>query len=600
MQHWPGPTSKRRTMGAASVLLLSMGPAFLAVPLTRAQAQSTPPPIPTAPFTNINPSWSPDERQIVFESRRHGRVQLYIVNADGTGERRLTWTKGDDTHPAWSPDGSRIMFDSTRDGNTWNLFEIRPDGTGLRRLTYPAGGAASQTARHPQWSLDGRWVVFDSNRDGDDEIYMIAADGSPSTTRRLTTSPGQDGHPAFTPDGRILFGSARSGNDEVWVIDPDGSNPRPLTDHPAPDRAGRMSPDGRFLLFNSERDGNGELYVADVATGALRNVTRHPDTVFEASWSPSGKRIAFYSDRTGRFEIYTMASDGGDVRQVTSAPYENAFPSWLPDGRIVYSSTQAEGDWEIFVIDPKGGDPLRITQSPGRDAHAQAWTEGRLLFQSPRAWPQPPNVDIFVMASDGSRIRRLTGGGGFNGVPVPSPDASRIAFMRGQPRAGGFHWQIHVMDADGGHERAVTSGTWSSQVPTWTGDGKALFIHADPEGRNQLYKVDLATGRVAQAHKSSGNDHAPALATDGIRLAFTSDRDNAPGRHDLYVLDLGTGGVRRLTQGLNVRGQPGWSPDSMSLTIAAAPADVSDVWVIPVGEGEPRRVTRGAEGQRPW
>jgi len=71
-------------------------------------------------FLNINPSWSPDGRHLVFESARHGRIGLYIINADGTGERRLTHHVADDTHPAWSPDGNWIVFDSNRDG-VWNL-----------------------------------------------------------------------------------------------------------------------------------------------------------------------------------------------------------------------------------------------------------------------------------------------------------------------------------------------------------------------------------------------------------------------------------------------------------------------------------------------
>jgi len=77
-----------------------------------------------APFLNINPSWSPDGRWLVFESRRHGDAELYIIGADGTGERRLTWSRGEDTHAAWSADGSTIVFDSDRDG-TWNLYLIR-------------------------------------------------------------------------------------------------------------------------------------------------------------------------------------------------------------------------------------------------------------------------------------------------------------------------------------------------------------------------------------------------------------------------------------------------------------------------------------------
>src|SRR4051812_39945173 len=75
-----------------------------------------------APFLNINPSWSPDGKQLVFQSERiAGRTNLYIIHADGMDERRLTSTGADDTHPAWSADGKTIVFDSNRDG-VWNLY----------------------------------------------------------------------------------------------------------------------------------------------------------------------------------------------------------------------------------------------------------------------------------------------------------------------------------------------------------------------------------------------------------------------------------------------------------------------------------------------
>ncbi|MGH7711868.1 MAG: TolB family protein, partial [Gemmatimonadaceae bacterium] len=156
-------------------------------------------------FLNINPSWSPDGRQLVFESRRHGAASLYIINADGSGERRLTWTLGDDTHPAWSPHGSHIVFDSNRDG-AWNLYSIKPDGTDERRLTHPGANRRLTFARHPAWSPDSRRIVFDSDRDGDEEVYVMNADGSGAT--RLTNAPGRDGHASFTRDGqRVVFGS---------------------------------------------------------------------------------------------------------------------------------------------------------------------------------------------------------------------------------------------------------------------------------------------------------------------------------------------------------------------------------------------------------
>ena len=173
----------------------SLGPAAALLCATAVSAQD-------APFLDINPSWPPDGRSLVFESLRHGPAQLFVIGADGIGERRLTRSDADDTHPAWSPDGAWIVFDSNRDG-VWNLYLIRPDGTGERRLTFPGASRAAAFARHPQWSPDGGRIVFDSDRDGDGEVYVMRADGSGPV--RLTDAPGEAGHAAFAPDGRWIL-----------------------------------------------------------------------------------------------------------------------------------------------------------------------------------------------------------------------------------------------------------------------------------------------------------------------------------------------------------------------------------------------------------
>src|SRR5687767_4987802 len=118
-------------------------------------------------FVNINPSWSPDGRRLVFESSRHGNGELYVITADGTGERRLTLSPSNvvNTHASWSPDGSSIVFDSFRDG-AFHLYVIRPDGSGRRRLTQGNAAGVQEFARHPEWSPDGRFIAFDSRRDG--------------------------------------------------------------------------------------------------------------------------------------------------------------------------------------------------------------------------------------------------------------------------------------------------------------------------------------------------------------------------------------------------------------------------------------------------
>jgi Tol biopolymer transport system component len=86
-----------------------------------------------APRANAEPAWSPDGSMLAFASFRNGRPDIYTINADGTGERRLTDDPATDYHPSWTGDG-RIVFHTSRTGNA-EIFSMRSDGTDLRNLT---------------------------------------------------------------------------------------------------------------------------------------------------------------------------------------------------------------------------------------------------------------------------------------------------------------------------------------------------------------------------------------------------------------------------------------------------------------------------------
>jgi len=310
---------------------------------TAMPATTTPLP-PTAPPASADtpppaevPSQAPAAAgEIAFYSERDGNAEIYVVNADDTGWRRLTDDPAEDVCPDWSPDGTQLVFITARhDPNptgcfrdcSYEIYVMNADGSNPRRLTDTPANEL-----HPVWSPDGSQIAFASARDGNNEIYVMDSDGS--NARRLTDTEAGEMHPTWSPDGsRIAFNSDRDGNWEIYVIDADGSNPRRLTDSPAWDLFPDWSPDGTEIVFFTTDPGKQNQDIAVMAADGsnLRLLTDTPRTVDEDPvWSPDGAYIAFQSDRDGNFEIYAMRADGSEQRNLSKARNDEYWPSWRP------------------------------------------------------------------------------------------------------------------------------------------------------------------------------------------------------------------------------------------------------------------------------
>ena len=209
------------------------------------------------------PVWSPGGQRIAFLNKRDGGKEIYVVRADGSGQRRLTRDARYPARPSWSPNGRKIAFEGGPYALSRGIYVVNADGSGQRRL---ANGNA------PAWSPDGRTIAFFSGS----KIYLMNADGSEHLA--LTKlQPGRRASLAWSPDGRKL----------AFLSDSDCSQ----------------------FCFN--------LYVVNSDGSGLRNLTPKPVGAYAApAWSPDGRKLALVSDRDGNYGVYVMNADGNGQRKL--------------------------------------------------------------------------------------------------------------------------------------------------------------------------------------------------------------------------------------------------------------------------------------------
>ena len=205
------------------------------------------------------PSWSPDGRQMVYQRDLDGSA-IYLIDADGTAEQRLSPTPGMDVTPSWSADGTQIVYArllAAPQPNMPSMTDIRVmnvDGTGDHAVL-----SNTLFSVEPRWSVNNQLVFMSlMNGGGELQIYIMNSDGS--NLQQLTSGASNSADPVWSPDGsRITFGSDREGGGKlnIFIMNADGTQQQQLTHFEVPDEAGdtNWSSDGTKIAFEYDVDG---------------------------------------------------------------------------------------------------------------------------------------------------------------------------------------------------------------------------------------------------------------------------------------------------------------------------------------------------------
>ncbi len=292
-----------------------------------------------------------------------GAHELYTLKPDGTDRKKVS-SKGDNADPNWSPDRRKIAFSATRDGVT-EIYVVNADGTGEIQVTKNNGTANIA----PGWSPDGRYLVFVSNRSGKNDIYYAAADGK-GDVHQLTQERNADyDTPAWSPDGKaIAFASNKTGQYELWTMDTAGANLRQLTRHKEGDYTyPAWTPDGKKIAFASVENGNGTVLSIGSGGGAPDLIADLPEQfVGSVTWSRDAKSIAFMVWKsTGNRSIQLVSLVDGSARSLTENGKDIGWASWSGPAKVeaialsTGASSGATDEDESPIFNPETDTPAK-------------------------------------------------------------------------------------------------------------------------------------------------------------------------------------------------------------------------------------------------
>ena len=288
-------------------------------------------------LTNSNanddlPRWSPNGTKILFQSDRDhpdtGYMDIYVMNADGSGVIRLTTDANDNSMAAWSAEGTKIVFQSMRNGTNYQVYVMNADGSNQANLSNNSSSEGT-----PSFSPDGSKVVFASDRDhaGLNSIYVMNADGS---NQHALTSPAtntEDTQPAWSPDGtKIAFVSTRDSTTETWQETDDDGN----------------------VINRSRLHTNKEVYVMNADGSGQTRLTNDPANDDSPSWSSLGLNIMFRSDRDRDCcdptpQIWMMNVDGSSQTNLSFNNNGDASGS----GTMIDTSDNASKDGSFITVE---------------------------------------------------------------------------------------------------------------------------------------------------------------------------------------------------------------------------------------------------------
>lgn len=354
--------------------------------IARSNGQQPPVKLTNGEKGETQPQWSPDGKQIAFLADRGAADsksgnQIWLIRAEGGEAEKLTSEETAVSAFQWSPDGRQIAF--------------------VMRDT-PADRADREKRKKDKFDA----ILVDADYT---YSHLWTIDLASKTKKRITQGAFSVSMPRWSPDSKsIAFVRSSMGqqesswfdlnadrNSDIYVVSAEGGSPKQMTTSPGADTAPVWSPDGTELAYLSAMDPRSWAEKVDVIVmpangGAPRNLTRDfPDSAAAAAWSPDGKSLLWDSEEGLRRHVFRVSSAGGKIVHITEGEAIYSDFEISRDGKRIASTVDnGMSPAEIWVINVNGSGRTRISQAnPDFDQFAVAKSEAV-------RWKGPDNFEV--------------------------------------------------------------------------------------------------------------------------------------------------------------------------------------------------------------
>ena len=383
----------------------------------------------------------------------------------------------------------------------------------------------------------------------------------------------------------------------------------PLTTYPGHEGGPSFSPDGAQVAFswNGENQDNFDIYVKEIDSGTPLRLTSSPVPERYPVWSPDARQIAFLRRESSseKFAVVLIPAIGGPEREVAEIgpfPGEGFLPphyhAWLPDGSglVVADRSSSEEPFALFLLSTETGAKRRLTSPPaelGGDSGPAFSPDGRTLAFVRTA--RYMVADLYVLSLSGDLTpqedpQRLTFENGEINWPVWMPDGRGIVFDSGFAAPG--LWRVSLSGSGRPERLAVASEVPLSAAVSQQGARLAYSSLAFDVNirRMQVPDVESSPSSPTQFLSSTRSEFQPQYSPDGKRIAFVSNRTGVFG---IWISDSdGSNPAPLYVQEGAISVPPHWSPDSRRIAFGSNPEGHQDIYVISTsGGGKPLRLT---------